>query len=157
VIVEDNDMAASRIPRQTNQKTARADEYNNPAAVEAYLTELDHPLKPVVQAIRETILKADSKITEGIKWNSASFYCHGWFATVGARPKGALQVVLHHGAKVKANADLGKTIKDPQGLLTWLSKDRAIVSFTSMEDFIDKRKPFSALIKQWAAYQAKLE
>ena len=47
---------------------------------------MSDPLKPLVEAIRATILGADSQITEGVKWNSPSFYRHGWFATVNVRP-----------------------------------------------------------------------
>lgn len=131
-------------------------DHDDPAAVAAFMGSLDHPLKGVVESIRSTVLGADPAITEGIKWNSPSFYRHGWFATVNLRAKGGVQVVLHHGAKVRDDAALGQTIDDPSALLKWLSADRAVITFAGDEDFAGKRAAFASIIRQWAAYQAQL-
>jgi hypothetical protein len=149
-------MAAGRKARNRGARATPTGDRTDSAAVTAYLAALDHPLKPVVEAIRGTILGAYPAIAEGVKWNSPSFYCHGWFATANVRPRGGVQVVLHHGAKARADATLGRTIDDPAGLLTWLSADRAVVTFAGDEDFAGKRAAFVALIRQWAAYQARL-
>lgn len=84
-------MAAGRKARGTRRTGARVNEYDDPASVAAYLAALDHPLKPVLEAVRGAILAADPGVTEGVKWSSASFYRHGWFATIGARPKHGVQ------------------------------------------------------------------
>jgi hypothetical protein len=144
-------MATSR--KRGVGRTCAAREHDDSDGVSDYLKGLEHPLKPVVEAVRATILGVDSAITEGMKWNSASFFCHGWFATVSLRPKGPLQVVLHHGAKVRPGADLGRTMEDPLGLLKWLSVDRAAVPFANLDDFEAKRAAFSVVIRQWAEYQ----
>ena len=149
-------MAKKRKLPTSGKRAAPVNEYNNPAAVKAYLDGLEHPLKPVVKTLRVAILGADSAITEGIKWNSVSFYCHGWFATVGVRPQQAVQVVLHHGAKVRDNTFLDQTIDDPGKLLNWLATDRAIIRFTSVKDLTSKKAAFVKLIHQWAAYQRQL-
>jgi hypothetical protein len=120
------------------------------------MSTLEHPLKSVMEAIRLTILEADRTITEGIKWNSPSFYCHGWFATVNIRAKNGVQVVLYHGAKVRNDSTLSRTIDDSSHLLRWLSKDRAIITFVSAEDFQSKRGAYKKIIKQWVEYQARL-
>lgn len=144
------------MPKAQNTNTQAVFEYDNPAAVAAYLATLDHPLKPVVESIRLAILEADAAITEGIKWNSPSFYCYGWFATTNIRPKKNVLVVLHHGAKAHPEATLNQTIKDESALLTWMAADRAVVSFESVEDFAANRTAFVTLIRQWAAYQTQL-
>jgi hypothetical protein len=149
-------MAASRRAQKSKAGAPSAREHDDTAAVTAYLSALEHPLKAVVEEIRSAILAADPAITEGIKWSSASFYCHGWFATANVRAKGAVQVVLHHGAKVRDGAALGQSMEDPARLLTWLSADRAVVAFTSGDDFQGKRAAFLEVIRQWAAYQARL-
>lgn len=149
-------MAASRRAKKSEAGAPSAPEHDDTAAVTAYLAALEHPLKPVVEEIRAAIRAADPAITEGVKWSSASFYCHGWFATANVRAKGTVQVVLHHGAKVREEAALGQTIEDPSRLLTWLSADRAIITFTGGDDFQGKRAAFTAVIRQWAAYQARL-
>src|SRR5829696_232700 len=86
-------------------------EHDDAASVDAFMDSLQHSLKPVVEAVRKTILAADRTITEGIKWNSPSFYRHGWFATVNVRAKHGVLVVLHHGAKAKGNADLAASLE----------------------------------------------
>jgi hypothetical protein len=85
--------------RKARGRTPAAAEHDDPAGVAAYLAGLDHPLKPVVEAIRATILGADPAVTEGVKWTSASFYRRGWFATINARARGGVQVVFHHGPR----------------------------------------------------------
>jgi hypothetical protein len=148
---------ANRSKKQKQSGAAiRRIDHDDTESVTAYMSSLDHPLKSVIEAIRLTILEADRTITEGIKWKSPSFYCHGWFATVNIREKKSVQVVLHHGAKVRDESTLSLTIDDSAQLLTWLSKDRAIITFASAEDFRSKQKTFRKLIKQWAAYQAHL-
>ena len=109
-----------------------------------------------MEAIHSAVLSADARITAGIKWNSASFYCHGWFATIRDNAKPGVQVVFHHGAKVKADGTLGQSIDDPEGLLTWPSADRAIVPFAGREEFDGRRVAFVGLVRQWAAYQARM-
>lgn len=135
------------------QKVEKRNEYHDPSGVTALIASMAHPLKPTLEAIRQTILSADPAVTEGVKWNSPSFYCHGWFATIGARKSTQIDVVLHCGAKVKADCTIAELIDDPDKLLTWPSKDRALLSFASKEDFASHAKSFKRIIAQWAAYQ----
>src|SRR5215510_12947077 len=116
-----------RIPSNARLK-AKQEEWNNSSAVDAFLQKFDHPLKPTVEAIRSTILSANPHVTEGIKWNSPSFYSNGWFATANAKGKEVI-VVFHMGAKVKDNSTAGTSIKDSSGLLEWAAKERALVGF----------------------------
>ena len=137
-------------------KTQQCSEYDDTDSVNVYMESLEHPLKPVIEGIRQTILEADQGITEGIKWNAPSFYCHGWFATFHLRVKKGVQIVLHHGAKIRNDTTLSSTLDDSSRLLNWPSKDRAIVNFVSIEDFQSKEKAFKKIIKQWADYQVHL-
>ena len=149
-------MATRRKPAASPRQTSVTPEHDDSAAVTEYLNSLKHPLKPVVEAIRRTILAADPAITEGIKWNSPSFYRDGWFATVNLRPKPGVLVVLHHGAKSPAGAGLRDTIDDPAHLLTWPSKDRALAAFASAEEFSARRESFQNVIRQWVQHQTDL-
>jgi hypothetical protein len=137
------------------RRSARPPEHNDPGAVAAHLAGLAEPKRSLVAAVRSVVLSADPRITEGVKWNSASFYCHGWFATVRDNAKIGVQVVFHHGAKVKADAALGRSIDDPEGLLVWPSADRAVAAFASPDEFAARRTAFVSLVRQWAAYQAQ--
>lgn len=120
------------------------------------MSTLEHPMKSVIETIRAAILSADKTITEGIKWNTASFYCYGWFATINIRVKTGVQVVLHHGAKIRDDSTLSQTIADPAHLLGWLARDRAAITLASAEDFKNRRAAFQKIIKQWAEHQAHL-
>jgi hypothetical protein len=122
---------------------------NDAKAVDEFLSKLKHPLKPVVEAIRSAILSADSRITEGIKWNAPSFYCNGWFATANVRGKDSVLIVFHMGAKVKDNSTAGMSIDDTAGLLDWAAKERAIARFCSLEDFNAKQAAFKSVVSQW--------
>jgi hypothetical protein len=150
-----------RTPAKTKQASTKREavpasprsEHDDSPGVTALVAAMTHPLKQTLEEVRRTILAADAAITEGIKWNSPSFYCHGWFATIGSRKPTQVDIVLHCGAKVRADCGVSEMIEDSDRLLTWPSKDRALLSFTSDVDFQARRQPFQRIIRQWAAYQ----
>ena len=129
------------------------EEHDDSSGVTALIAGMAHPLKPLIEAVRQTILAADPAITEGVKWNSPSFYCHGWFATISTRKPTQVDVVFYCGAKVRANCTVKEVIDDPERLLTWPSKDRALLSFKSDADFQARLKSFRRITSQWTAYQ----
>ena len=120
--------------------------------VAAFLAALDHPLKPVIVALREVILSADPGIAEGIKWNAPSFHTAEHFATFHLRARDGVQIMLHLGAKPRDTAQTGIAIGDPAGLLAWLAKDRAAVTFRDLNEVETRRDAFTAIIRQWIGY-----
>jgi hypothetical protein len=118
--------------------------------VDGFLTKLDHPLKADIQAVRKLVLGASPAIAEGIKWNSVSFKRADWFATVNLRSRDVIQLVFHTGAKVKDNPEL--KIPDPNGLLIWLAKDRALVTLGSGAKLKANAKAFEGIVKAWLKY-----
>jgi hypothetical protein len=116
---------------------------------------MTHPLKPTLEALRRAILAADPATTEGIKWNSPSFYCHGWFATISSHRPAQLDVVFFCGAKVRSDCTVREAINDPDGLLTWPSHDRALLSFKADDDFHARLKSFQRIARQWTGYQKR--
>jgi hypothetical protein len=136
-------------------KRSKVPEHDNPGAVRAYIERMEPSSRAVVEAVRGAILQSGEGITEGVKWNSPSFYCNGWFATVNLqRGGGSVQVVLHQGAKTPPGHAIGGTVADPEKLLDWRGSDRALVSFDDAADFENKRLAFAAIVGQWAAWQA---
>lgn len=142
----------TKLKRGAASASAR-EEYDDSSGVTALIAGMAHPLKPTIEAVRETILAADPAITEGVKWSSPSFYCHGWFATISSRRPTQVDVVFYCGAKVRANSTVREVIDDPERLLTWPSKDRALLSFKSDSEFQARLKSFRRITKQWAQYQ----
>ncbi len=116
--------------------------------VDDFMRELKHPLKKVVEIVRQLILGVSPAIQEGIKWNAPSFRTTDYFATLNLRD-GRVWLILHTGAKVKASATKGLKIADPRGLLKWLAKDRCVVMFDDGQDFEVKRKALQSIIRQW--------
>lgn len=123
------------------------------ASIAAFLSSLDHPRKPELEALRALILGVDPSIGEGIKWNAPSFKTTEWFATTNVHAKSELRLILHLGAK-KRDVDARAAIGDPSGLLTWLGADRALVSFASAVDFAAKRAALESILRQWIALVA---
>lgn len=144
--------AAVRRPaaKKAAPKPAKAPEGNDRAAVDAFFAKLSHPLKTELLAVRAAFLAADPAISEGIKWNSPSFYRNGWFATMNLRAKGGLQIILHLGAKVRAGADAKGAIADPAGLLEWLGPDRASVILRDSADVQERLTALKTLARDWS-------
>lgn len=133
-------------------KTARPKTPSRPLPddASAFLAALDHPLKADIEAVRKLILAADPTIADGVKWNSLSFRHTDWFATVNLRSKNVIQLVMHTGAKAKDNPKL--KIRDENGLLVWLGKDRALATLGAGKALRANAKAFTEIVKSWLKY-----
>lgn len=58
------------------RKDPKQNEWDDSAAVDEFMAKLDGALRAQMGAVRSVILSADRRITEGIKWNAPSCYCH---------------------------------------------------------------------------------
>jgi hypothetical protein len=122
------------------------------AAVDEFMRALDHPFRKEIEAIRAAILGSDRSIAEGIKWNAPSFRTSEYFATMNLRVKKGVGVILHLGAKVRELPAGGVAIDDPEKLLKWLGKDRAMIVFTDFADFRAKKAAFERIVRQWIVH-----
>lgn len=113
---------------------------------------LDHPHKKEIEVLRRVILGAHSSISEGIKWNVPSFRTSEYFATFHLRAKDGVGIILHLGAKARGPATPKVEIKDPAGLLRWLGKDRAMVTFSDAKEVSSKRRAFEAVLREWIRF-----
>lgn len=116
-----------------------------------FMATLDHPLKVEFEAVRKTILSADTSIADGVKWNALSFRTTGWFATVNLRSQDTVQLILHLGAKVGKEAP-ADAIPDPKGLLKWLGKDRAMATLGAGSTLKTNLPALKTLVKAWIRY-----
>ena len=121
-------------------------------AVEAFMLQLEHPHKPAIELLRKLMLGVDPSVREGIKWNAPSFRTSEYFATTYLRSKTGIGLILHLGAKVREPADGGVAINDPDKLLKWLGKDRAMVEFAGESELEAKRMALVAVLRQWITY-----
>lgn len=120
--------------------------------VDDFLRALDDPRKPLMEALRALILSVDPRVGEGIKWNAPSFKTSDHFATFHLRAKDGLKLILHTGAKTKDSAKNGMNVPDPQGLLEWPSKDRAIVTLKDEADLRRKQDALVSILTVWLRY-----
>jgi hypothetical protein len=134
--------------KRTRRRGARPPERVSPE-VERWLAAHDHPLRPVLLAVRQAILAVDPLIAEGIKWNAPSFHLREYFATAAIRGEGVVHVVLHRGAKARPLPNGGVTILDPGGLLEWHAADRASIRFRTRAEFQSGRAAFQEILRQW--------
>ncbi|MGH2695638.1 MAG: DUF1801 domain-containing protein [Actinomycetota bacterium] len=70
------------------------------AEVDAWFEALDHPLKEAMLRVRRTILGADRRITETIKWKSPTFVFRGNIASIDPRTKKHVNLLFHQGASL---------------------------------------------------------
>jgi hypothetical protein len=124
----------------------------SPGAVDQFMKTLEHPFKAEINKLRRAILAADPSVAEGIKWNSPSFRTSEYFATTNLRAKAGIGLILHLGAKVRELPGGGIKIDDPDGLLKWLGKDRAMVEFATRKELEQKTRALQAVLRQWIEF-----
>lgn len=117
--------------------------------VNTYLENLEHPLKAAVLQLRDFIKTDFPTLTEIIKWNAPSYqYGDIDFLTFNlAKPKD-IKLILHRGAKNKVMPS-NRLIEDQSALLQWAANDRAIITFTKLEDIKMHRENLKSIIQNW--------
>lgn len=115
---------------------------NDTPKVDTYMRDLEHPLKPVIDAVRGIILGAHADITEGIKWNSPSFYYKGDMVVFHTRSPEHLLLVFPNGI----------VINDTTGLLEGDYVDRRMAYFRSIDDVKAKKAALENAIRAWVRY-----
>ena len=121
-------------------------------AIERTVAQAVEAAKAEIQAIRSSIMGADPSIAEGVKWNAPSFRTTDYFATTNLREPSGVGVILHLGARVRDSGPERVPISDPQNLLKWLAKDRAMVVFKNMADFLAQKSAFEDVVRHWITF-----
>lgn len=140
--------AAKKPPKETRRRTSSVSP-DSKAAVDEYMTSLDHPMRPALEALRRTIAEASPTISQGVQWNSPSFRTTEYFATINVHAQDKLRLILHTGAKANKKTAGGLKITDETGLLKWLAKDRCLVTFDSIGDVNAKRAALRVIVREW--------
>lgn len=120
-----------------------------PTDVPTFLATLAHARKDEILALRALLLAAVPTLTEHVKWNAPSFLHDGVDRlTFRLQPGDRLELILHRGAKVRADA-ASFTFVDPTGLVRWLAPDRGVVVITDAVDLDRKRDTLTQLAQAW--------
>jgi uncharacterized protein YdhG (YjbR/CyaY superfamily) len=133
------------------KRSAKTNLVQTSRAVEAFLRALDHPLKKDIERARKIILSISPDIREGIKWNAPSFRTKDDFATFFLRPKHAVQIIFHLGAKRRDPPKVPQ-LADPDGLVQWLATDRCLVTLGTGKEIQQKRAALQAIVREWMAW-----
>jgi hypothetical protein len=68
--------------------------------VDAWFAASAHPMREVMEAVREVILGADARVTETIKWKTPTFMYKGNIASINPAAKRFTSVLFHRGAEI---------------------------------------------------------
>lgn len=71
--------------------------------VDAWMATYDNPQKPLVEAVRQAMLKADKRIGEVIKWQAPTFVYKGNLASFYPKARAHVSLMFHTGAKIKGD------------------------------------------------------
>lgn len=111
---------------------------NKTAEVNAFMQELDHPLKAEIEAVRSTIKKANKKIAERVKWNAPSFFYIDDLATIHVKAQQHVMLIFHHPAIVSIKSKL----------LEGDYKDRRMMYFNNMKEITARKKELIRIINE---------
>jgi hypothetical protein len=103
------------------------------------MSEIDHPLKAELEAVRDIVLGVSPEIDETIKWSGPTFMYRGNMASLVVRTKKHVQLMFHQGA----------AIADENGLLEGEGKEVRFARFEDMDDVKRKQPALEAVVREW--------
>ncbi len=120
------------------------------AAVEAYMRKLRHPLADLAALLRTTILAADPRIGEEIKWNAPAFFFTGPMDPFDPKEYRRHLVVFNFYRKdcIRLVFWHGDRAPDPSGLLEGDYADgRRLAAFSSVAQLKSGKKALTCVLK----------
>ena len=120
-----------------NFQSLKMNTENKTAEVNDFMDQLEHPLQAEIEAVR-TIIKANGKIAERVKWNAPSFFYVDDLATIHVKAKQHVHLIFHHPAIVKIKS----------AFLEGDYKDRRMMYFENMKEIKDRKKELTRIIKE---------
>jgi hypothetical protein len=125
---------------------------SEPAKVDTYIKALKHPLKKVVENLRQIILDADPGVGEEIKWNAPTFFYTGEMRPFNPKEYKRYIIVFNLFRKdcIRLVFPSGAKLNDKSGLLEGEYTDgRRLALFYSLDDVKSREKDLQKLIKTW--------
>jgi hypothetical protein len=119
-------------------------------AVSAYIAQLDEPVGPIVEKLRQIILNTDPEISEEIKWNAPSFYYTGEMKPFDAKEYKRHIIVMNLHKRILLVFPSGAKINNDNNLLTGDYTDgRRLINITDMSDVLQKEQALRDAVKDW--------
>ena len=116
---------------------------NKNKVVDEWFETYENPMKPLVNAVRETILLADPRITESIKWKAPTFEYRGNLASFFPKSKKHASLMFHK----------GKFIEGDFPNLEGDGKEARSMKFKDFEDLEAKKEELTAIVIAWCDQQ----
>jgi hypothetical protein len=125
---------------------------SEPDKVNAYMKSVKHPLKGVIEALRQIILSTDPEIGEEIKWNAPTYFYTGAMPPFNPKEYKRYIIVFNLFRKdcIRLVFPSGARLNDKSGLLEGEYADgRRLAQFYSLEEVRSRGKTMQNLIKTW--------
>ncbi len=111
------------------------------ANVNEFMSALDHPQKPEIDAVRAIIRGASRKLVEQVKWNAPSFRYLMDLGAFNLRERGYVEFII--------NFPPGARISKSSEILEGSQPDRREMRFYDLADIEKKRPALVKVIKDW--------
>lgn len=130
---------------------AKLKDESDSAGVAAHIAKFDPAIRPVVEKIRQIILKTDKSVGERIRWNNPSFFDLGKMKPFAPKEyKREIAVFNLHKNRIMPVFPSGAKVNDTSGLLKGDYKEgRRIVIFTDLDDVDSKRDALQNVVRRW--------
>lgn len=107
--------------------------------VDAWMARYDNPQKALVQAVRETILAADPRVAECVKWQAPTFTYKGNLASFFPRAKAHASLMFHKGGEIPGHFPS----------LEGDGKEGRTMKFADAADLEAKRDELGRIVRAW--------
>jgi hypothetical protein len=114
------------------------------SAVDAWFSELPHPLKPIMLRVREIILSADGRMSELVKYGTVHFECTRAIASfVQVKDRTRVSLMFNAAGKLKGQFRHleGRSVK--------------YMRFTDMSDVDARQAELQAMTRAWCDLNAR--
>jgi hypothetical protein len=123
--------------------TSSADVGQTSPQVSAWFERLEHPLKDAMIEVRDTILAADPRIQESVKWSTPTFSYNGDLASLQPKAKKFASLMFHRGSEIPG---------DHAGLVGTSALVRTM-KFTNLSDVKRRRKELEDIVRAWCTWK----
>ena len=116
-----------------------------------FLDQQDHPLRNVIEELRNVIISAVESLRENVKWNGPNYCVEDLDRiTMKIYPPKHIQLIFHRGAK-KQEQPSSRLIQTESKLLIWKENDRAVASFKTLDEVKNAKVQLLEVVKLWIA------
>lgn len=107
--------------------------------VDAWVSEYENPMKPLMEAVRQIVLKADKRMAETIKSQSPTFTYKGNLASFNPRSKQHASLMFHTGASIKGEFP---SLEGGEAVARYMR-------FATMDEVEAKTPELECVVKAW--------